>query len=250
MKKIVFCLPFLWLVFATPQAIAQEEIRFGLQSSPTFSWMNTPDVQVNRSGTNLGLRLAMMAEYYFRESYALTSGIGFHFNAGGQLLYEEAGTYWPKSDLSPGIDTLAAGAKLRYNLQYVEIPIGLKMRTREFGYFSYWLEPSLTFGFRSQARGSIDGRRFDGNTVGADGDQISIREEIGGLNLSWGLSGGLEYALSGTTALLTGLDLRFGFSDVTKNTGTYFDSTRNNEPQGEDSRAKIMSLAIKLGILF
>lgn len=250
MKKIVFCLPFLWLAFVTPRAMAQEEIRFGLQSSPTFSWMNTPDVQVNRSGTNLGLRLAMMAEYYFRESYALTSGIGFHFNAGGQLLYEEAGTYWPKSDLNPGIDTLAAGAKLRYNLQYVEIPIGLKMRTREFGYFSYWLEPNLTFGFRSQARGNIDGRRFDGGTVGADGDQISIREEIGGLNLSWGLSSGLEYALSGTTALLAGLDLRFGFSDVTKNTGTYFDSTRNNEPRGEDSRAKIASLAIKLGILF
>jgi hypothetical protein len=250
MKKIVFYLCFLWIAISAPKAIAQGTVRFGIQTSPTFAWMNTSDANVNRSGTNLGLRLAMMSEYYFRESYAVTSGIGFHFNSGGQLLFEEPGAYWPNSDLNPGVDTLGGGAKLRYNLQYVEIPLGLKMRTREFGYLSYWLEPNLTFGFRSQARGDIEGRRFDGGTVGEDGDKISIRNEIGGLNLSWGLGGGIEYTLSGTTSLLAGIDMRFGFSDVTKNTGTYFDSSRNDEPRGEDSRAQISSLALKLGILF
>lgn len=166
------------------------------------------------------------------------------------MLFEEAGAYWPNSDLSPGIDTLAAGSKLRYNLQYVEIPLGLKMRTREFGYVSYWLEPNIAFGFRSQARGTIEGRRFDGGSVGEDGEKINIRPEVGGLNMSWGLGGGVEYTLSGTTALLVGLNAQFGFSDVTKNTGTYFDSTRNDEPRSEDSRAKITALTLKIGILF
>jgi hypothetical protein len=250
MKKIVLALCFFWLSLATLQAQGEGTVRFGIQTSPTFSWMNTAETNVNRSGTNLGLKLAMMSEYYFRESYAVTSGIGFHFNSGGQMLFEEAGAYWPNSDLSPGIDTLAAGSKLRYNLQYVEIPLGLKMRTREFGYVSYWLEPNIAFGFRSQARGTIEGRRFDGGSVGEDGEKINIRPEVGGLNMSWGLGGGVEYTLSGTTALLVGLNAQFGFSDVTKNTGTYFDSTRNDEPRSEDSRAKITALTLKIGILF
>jgi hypothetical protein len=249
MRKIVFILPILCILSLAGKA-QEGELRFGIQASPSFTWMNTDDANVNRSGTNLGLKLAMLSEYYFRENYAFTSGIGFHFNSGGQMLFEEAGAYWSDSDLSPGLDTLASGAKLRYNLQYVEIPVGLKMRTREFGYVRYFLQPSLVMGFRSQARGTIDGRRFDGSSVGEDGEKINIRREVGGLNLSWAIGGGIEYTLSGTTSLLAGLNLQFGFTDVTKNTGTYFDSSRDNEPRGENSRAKISGLTLQLGILF
>ena len=155
MKKIVFAFSILSLYCFSLNA-QEGEIRFGLQASPSFTWMDTDNSNVNRSGTNLGLMLAMLSEYYFRENYAITSGIGFHFNAGGEMLFEEAGAYWPNSDLNPGLDSLAAGAKLRYNLQYVEIPVGLKMRTREFGYIRYFLQPSIVMGFRSQARGNIE----------------------------------------------------------------------------------------------
>jgi len=249
MKKIVVSLSFLCLSLFGLEA-QEGELRFGIQTSPTFTWMNTPTANVNRSGTNLGLKLAMMSEYYFRESYALTSGIGFHFNSGGRLLFEDPGAYWPNSDLGPGLDSLAAGSKLRYNLQYVEIPLGLKMRTREFGYVSYWIEPSLAMGFRSQARGTMEGRRFDGGTIGDEGDKIDIRDEVGAVNLSWGLGGGIEYTLSGTTSLLLGINMQFGFTDVTKNTGTYFDDSRNGEARPENSRGKISALSIKAGILF
>jgi len=249
MKKIVFILPI--LCWCSLSLSAQEgEIRFGIQASPSFTWMDTDNADVNRSGTNLGLKLAMLSEYYFRENYAVTSGIGFHFNAGGEMLFEEPGEYWPDSELNPGLDSLAAGAKLRYNLQYVEIPIGLKMRTREFGYVRYFLQPSLVMGFRSQARGNIDGRRFDGSTVGDDGEKINIRQEVSGLNLSWAIGGGIEYTLSGTTSLLAGLNLQFGFTDTTKDSGTYFDSNRGGEARSEDSRAKISGLTFQIGILF
>ena len=249
MKKIVLVLPILCLFLVTTNA-QEGEIRIGMQASPTFSSMNTNNNNVNRSGTNLGLKLAMISEYYFQENYAITSGIGFHFNSGGRLLYEEPGAYWPNSDLDAGLDSLAAGVKLRYNLQYVEIPVGIKMRTREFGYLRYYLEPSLVFGFRSQARGDIEGRRFDGNSVGEDGEKIDIREEVGGFNFSWAFGGGVEYTLSGTTSLLVGLNLQFGVTDVTRNTGVYFDSDRGGEERGEDSAARISAIALKLGILF
>ena len=249
MKKIVILISFFCISAIALQA-QEGDLRFGLQASPTFSSMNTPEANVNRSGTNLGLKLAMMSEYYFRENYAVTSGIGFFFNSGGRLLMEDPGTYWPNSDLAPSLDSLAGGVKLRYNLQYVEIPVGLKMRTREFGYISYYLEPGLTLGFRSQARGTIEGRAFDGSTVGEEGEKINIREEVGGINLSWNIGGGIEYTLSGTTSLLLGLNLQFGFTDVTKNTGTFFDESRGGEARPENSNGKISALSIKIGILF
>jgi hypothetical protein len=96
----------------------------------------------------------------------------------------------------------------------------------------------------------MEGRRFDGGTIGDEGEKIDIRDEVGAVNLSWGLGGGIEYTLSGTTSLLLGINMQFGFTDVTKNTGTYFDDSRNGEARPENSRGKISALSIKAGILF
>ena len=85
----------------------------------------------------------------------------FHFNAGGTLLYENEGKYWPNSDIPTSIltdsMTFNPDTKFKYGIQYLEIPIGLKMRTREFGYIRYYFQPDLTLGFKSQARGTIEG---------------------------------------------------------------------------------------------
>ena len=133
----------------------------------------------------------MIGEYYFRENYAFTGGLGFAFNSGGTLLHETGGSYWTRSDLGPQLDTLPNNVKLKYNLQYLEIPVGLKMRTREFGYLRYFLEPGVTIGFKTQARGEITG-----SGIGGDQDQLNIRSEVNGLNLSVGIGGGVEYGLS------------------------------------------------------
>ena len=61
MKKIVIALFFFWSF--QQFGLAQEgDLRFGFQLSPSFSWMNTNDTRINRSGTNLGMKLGMLAE--------------------------------------------------------------------------------------------------------------------------------------------------------------------------------------------
>ena len=166
MKKIVALAVFLSAL--TMILHAQEDIRFGFQISPTFSWMNTSTNRINPSGTNLGLKLGMIGEFYFRENYAFVSGIGFGFNHGGTLQHELGGRYWTKSELSSALDTLPDGVKLKYGIQYVEIPIGLKLRTREFGYLRYYIDPAITLGFKTQGKGKIEGVG-----VGEDGEDIS-----------------------------------------------------------------------------
>ncbi|MBV6428204.1 MAG: hypothetical protein KIPDCIKN_02730 [Haliscomenobacter sp.] len=242
MKKIVIALFFFW--GSQQLGLAQEgDLRFGFQLSPSFSWMNTNDTRINRSGTNLGMKLGMLAEYYFRENYAFSTGIGFAFNHGGTLLFEYGGSYWKNSNLGSSLDTLPDGVKLKYNLQFVEIPATIKMRTREFGYMRYFLEPGITIGLRSQARGSITGRG-----IGDQADKFDIRRDVNGLNLAWGIGGGVEYSLTETTSLVAGLGFQVGFADITEDKGTVFDPDRGN--QLENSKGKVSALTLKLGLMF
>lgn len=241
MKKIVSLSAFLLVSLVLVQA--QNEIRFGFHVSPSFNWMTTNSNRINASGTNLGLQLGMLGEYFFRENYAFTGGLGFAFNKGGTLLHENGGVYWPDSDLGAAFDTLPSNVKLKYGIQYVEIPIGLKMRTNEFGYLRYYLEPSLMLAFKTQARGTVTG-----TGIGDQLEQINIRNEVNPFNVAWGIGAGVEYAISESTSLIGGINLQFGFADVTKDNGTEFDDTRGSID--EDSNGKTNNVTIRIGVMF
>lgn len=243
MKKIVM----LAFIFLFVQAIyAQGDIRFGFHLSPAVSWLNTDHSKINSSGPNIGLKLGLNGEYYFRDNYAVSSGIGFHFNAGGTLLHQYGGFYWTKTDLSGGLDTMSMSnnVKLKYSIQYVEIPIGLKMRTKEFGFFRYFLDPAITLGFKTQARGVIT----DSGLTGEEDEKYDIRKEVNGINATWGLTGGAEYNLGENSTLVFGAGFQIGFTDLTDDNGTVFDPDKGN--RDEDSKGLFRSIVLKLGVMF
>lgn len=247
MKKIIITLSLLSMSLI---GFSQEDLRFGFQLSPSFSWMSTSVNHINASGTNLGLKLGLIGEYYFRENYAIVSGIGFHFNAGGTLLYENEGKYWPNSDIPTSIltdsMTFNPDTKFKYGIQYLEIPFGLKLRTREFGYIRYYFQPDITLGFKSQARGTIEG-------VGVtdEDEKYNIRKEVNGINLSWGLGAGIEYTISENTSFIAGLAFQKGFADVTDDrNATYFDSRDGNLEKEEKSKGVVNAITLKVGIMF
>lgn len=232
MKKIVIILCFLGLFLN--DSSAQNEIRFGFQFSPTLSWMKSDAKRVNNNGSLiLGAKLGAVGEYYFRENYSIASGLGFAFNHSGRLKHEDAGSFWTRSDLSmPGLDTLVAGSVLKYNLQYVEIPIALKLRSGYFGTYRFFAElPMLYLGFKTQAKGSISGHTIDT-------DKENISPDVAFFNFSWGLGGGIEYELGSKTSLVGGLYYQQGFSDVTK------------DVNDDKSKATIGAFIIRLGVMF
>ncbi|GJM32182.1 MAG: hypothetical protein DHS20C18_11830 [Saprospiraceae bacterium] len=243
MKKIVAISAFLMSISLI--ASAQESIRFGFQLSPAFSWMASNSSRINTSGTNLGIKLGMVGEYYFAENYAFTSGIGFHFNSGGTLLYDFPGSYWKKTDLPDPLKSLSADTKLKYDIQYLEIPVGLKMRTREFGYIRYFMEPNLVFGFRTQARGTIK----DPGKTGEDEEKYNIRKEVNLLNLSWGINAGIEYTVSENTSLIGGIGFQVGFTDATDDSGTEFYPLPTDDRR-EDSKGTVGAIVLRLGVMF
>ncbi|MDZ7879604.1 MAG: outer membrane beta-barrel protein [Saprospiraceae bacterium] len=229
-----------------------QDLHFGFQMSPSWSWLGTDNTRVNGVGSALGLKLGLIAENRFSEAYSISSGLGFHFNMGGALRYALPGKLWTSSydnfDIKPAVtDTFAKDSKLRYSISYFEIPIGLKMRTPETGAHVRWFaEPLLTFGFRTNAKGAISSA-----TPVQDQEKIPIKEEVAGAMLSWGIGAGGEYIISNNTAIVVGLYYQNGFTDVTKDgSSTMYDPSVTGGQRVDNSKGLIKALTLRLGVMF
>jgi len=258
MKKIVLQAAF--FIFLQNLMFSQD-FRFGFQVSPNRTWINSSDNTINPTSGNTGLKLGVVGEYYFDERYAITAGLGFAFNQGGTLKHDRGGNFFSESDLSnPNLNSgdkpLPDGVELTYKIQYVEIPLGLKMRTDEMGYFRYYAEiPIFPTAIRTQARGNIEGT--DINV-----EDLDINKDVTLFSLSWGLGAGVEYNISSNTALVAGLYYQNQIIDFTDNDATIAtDQTAGaNTPDDpsddqfttikEDASSKIGSITLRLGVLF
>ena len=234
--------------FATAQ-----DLHFGVQLSPSFSWMTTTNTKISGSGASTGLKLALIVENRFSQAYSFSTGIGFHFNSGGRLLVDAPSQFWTdsydqfdtKPTVNPNTALFPGGTKFKYGITYVEIPAGLKLRTPENGtHFRYFAEPGLVFGFKSNTKGAIIGS----NSL--DQSNIDLKKEVNFLNVSWGIGGGGEYIITNNTAFVFGLYFQKGFYDVNTDNGTLYDADGKSNPRTDKSKATISSLTIRLGVMF
>ena len=115
MKKIAVFLFF--AAFLIGKTDAQNRLRFGVQASPSWSWLSTNDNKLEGVSSNWGVKLGVLGEYYFAENYAIASGLGFGFNQGGSIQNGYARYKpWDESNLLDEIpsDVFAPDTKLHY----------------------------------------------------------------------------------------------------------------------------------------
>jgi len=233
MKKLAIFL--LFSLVCTVFAQAQNKFRIGIQASPALSWLSTDNKNINGNGANLGFKFGALVEYDIAENYSFIGGANLAFNHGGTLKYNNGGLYWP----SVTSDNLPDGVNLKYNLQYVEIPMGIKMRTNEFGLFRFYAElPVFTLGFATKRIGDI---KSAGNS---NREKENIKKEVKGFTVSWGFGIGTEYDLSSTTKLVGGFAFQKSFVDLTENSGKIGGTVT------DDSKAAMGALALKIGVIF
>jgi len=234
MRKIV---AFFIAGFMCTQLTAQD-LKLAFYASPTINWLNSNDNTITADGNIIGFRLDLSAQYYLTENYSVTGGIALNYGSGGTLLHESGGNFFPDSELSDdALFALANNTKVQYRLNYIELPIALRLQTTDFGELRYFAEvPTfhLSFGTRSTADISGD--------VASEGE--NIRQDIAPFQISWGLGGGAEYALSDRMHASAGLFFRSGILDVTGNDG----SLLNGEKL--DARNASNGLYLRLGLIF
>lgn len=104
------------------------KVRIGLQFSPNISWLKANSDGYESNGNKIGFGYGLSVEYFINKNNLLSTGINLLY-AGGDLKY--------KGTTSGLLRTYAADVQQTYNLRYIELPITLKLRTNEIGYFTY-----------------------------------------------------------------------------------------------------------------
>lgn len=213
MKKYVYLL--LFTLMCTAAQAQYRNLRLGISVEPlSLSFMDSNTPIITSDGNNFSSSAFIKAEYYFSPFFSLASGVGMTVNQGGKLVYEQGGDVWQDSELiPPTLHNLPPGASLKSKIQYLEVPIALKMRTDEIGKFRIFFEvPRITLGVTTRARGEVKTDTFDE-------DNQNIYPSMSWLNLSYGVMGGVEYSLTEDISAIIGINWKQGFVDITDDSG-------------------------------
>ena len=217
MKRIT--LLSIFLLFGTFATNAQK-FHFGLKAAPGISWIKPDTKGLDNDGVKLGFSYGIITEFAFNknENYALATGLEVVYR-GGKLSQLD-------TSIANGVIQIV-NRKTKYSLQYLELPITLKMKTNEIGAFKYFgqfgLVPALNI--KATVKDDTDGNLF------ADGS----KSDINSISASLLIALGLEYNLVGNTSMVVSIGFNNGLVDFLDN---------------KDKKAISNLISLNVGVLF
>lgn len=199
--KRKFILLFVIALIPGRKVVAQD-YRYGVYVVPVISWFRTDAEEVKNKGARAGFFFSISAERHLTDNWYFTSGLAFT-TASARLVNSNA-SYFRFADHT---SIVAAGEPVIYKLQYISMPVGIKIKTVETGYFIYFAE------FGLDPKVVINGR-VDIPSIDIEGE--NAMSEIRRFNFGFHLAGGAEYSIDGNTSLILGLGYESNILDITK----------------------------------
>lgn len=197
MKKLIVAL----LVGTIFLSVNGQGLNFSIHADPQFSWFSSDEDNITPNGSVFHVNTGIEMNYFFQKNYAFTAGIDVN-NMGGQLLYADSITLISKGDEI----AIEPQTNLKHRVQYISLPIGLKLRTEELGY--------LVFSFHGGFSPMIN---INSNITTENNEyrKKDVKESTNLFNLSYFVGANTEYRLGGNTTLIGGVRWSSGFTDVT-----------------------------------
>lgn len=228
------------IIFISANAFAQTEsaskteqeskgFRFGLQFSPQLVWTKNGDNLTIASGVKVGFNYGLIADFSIGNNYAFATGLNISQNSSA-ILYKDSMKF-----NSTGTSLLfpASTTTTYTKLQYINIPLALKLKTNEIGYMTYFGQFGFDLGINTSAKGDI--KNSFGVNYPITGD---LGKDIYPFNLSLNIGAGIEYSLSKSTAFITSLSFHNGFLDI------------SDSPRDFKTKTILNQIELRLGILF
>ncbi len=207
MKKAFLILTLLSVSLAGYSQKSDNKFHFGIKAQPALAWFNVdaPDgVSLKSDGLPFGFGYGLITDFGFADHYAFSTGLEVVYRGGKTLqnLPNKAGQ-----------DSVTIANK--YSLQFVEIPITLKLRTNEIGYMTYFFQVGFAPGYAIRTKADIT---TNNNGVTSTKTRVDVSDDINEFNMSMIIAAGAEYNISGNTSLLFGLTFNNGFLDLLDDT--------------------------------
>ena len=106
--------------YLTSQA---QEVKFGVFVAPEVSWIMPDAKNITHQATVGGISGGILIDKYFQKNYALQTGLAIG-TQGGEIAFTD-----PIEFTAYGEDTLlSTQSSVRYNLNYLTIPLNLKLK--------------------------------------------------------------------------------------------------------------------------
>jgi hypothetical protein len=202
MKKL--CLAFLFLTLTSSlfaqQAAPPYDFRLGLTAHPTFGWIKAENGKGD--GLGLGFSYGLIGDFNFAENYSFTTGVTVTTINGKSTEINPAPYY------DPAIGTPTA-YNIKYKLQYIEVPLTVKLKTTKIGYVRWYGQFGLSNDFNIGARQNVDqvgGARIANN--------VNAKDVIKFYRAGLILGGGGEFDVAPHTSLALGLTFNNGFTNI------------------------------------
>lgn len=227
MKTKVF-LAAIALVFSSAAIQAQHSNRrifFGFSVQPHANWMHADESYAANGPLRLGMEGGLRMDYQFQRFFAFSLGVNLN-QTGGNIIYADPLVL----DLAKGRQTVQAGTRITYRLQYVEIPVALKFILPEIGYSTWFVETGLDPMFNTHAYINATDNNIE---------KEPFQQGIGQFNLAWHSALGLKYSLGNSLSLQVSL--------VYKN--TFLDVTLENDIRKPDN-SRINQVGLSVGLVF
>ena len=219
MKRILVIITFLGAILSLNAQTTR--VKFNVEVDPQFAWFSSDDETAEPDGSIFHVHAGLNMDFYFAENYAFVLGVGIN-NLGGNLLYADSTEFSSKGETL----LVEPNQSVKLNLQYIDIPIGLKLKTEELGYATYFLQLGFNPMINLNAKASSEEASLE---------KEDIKESINTFYLGYHVGIGFEYNLGGSTSLIGGIRWSSGFTDVTNN---------------DRANITLNSISLHLGVLF
>ncbi len=197
MQKYIFTIV---IVLFSLSAFSQK-VSFSVVVDPQINWMGTDVKNVTADGSRFGFNFGLVFDKFFTDNYAFSSGV-FLWTTGGGLRFDDSTTMSFRS----GDEVVPPNSPVTYRLQYLTVPLALKLNSNQIGYFSFFAHLGINNHVVIKKSADVPDLNIE---------RVGIPDEINTFNMSYFIGGGMEYSLGGSTAILAGFYYTKGFLDVT-----------------------------------
>lgn len=202
--------------------IGNKVVRFTFIASPQVTWMTSGSKFVRDSKSRFGFAYGVEGDIFLAsDRYSFLTGFVIS-SLGGTMQYTTPFRFNGSSQALP------ENTKVEYYLRYVEIPLAIKLRSKDFSNMRFFAQFGLNTWMNIKAKGSTSDGSFNKEVIG---------DEVRFFALGLNVGAGVEYDLGDKNSLTGGIVYSGSFNDVTSNS-TIGDKTTIN------------SLRIRLGFIF
>ena len=218
----------------------ENKLNIGVHGNSGLSWMSTKVKGYESNGPRFSYGYGLRIDYRFAKNYYIGSGVDMNY-MGGKLSYPL--NYKGSNDTMHFYGTM----NRKYKIQYLDIPINLTLKTKEIGYFTYYVQIGYVTSIRINSYAD-DEYTYPNSNVTVNEEDVDIKKDFNFLKAGFNFGLGTEFNLNNNISFYGKVFYHSGVTDVLGGTNNVKNAAGVLEEIKE--HALMNNVGISVGVMF